>query len=125
MPKGFARTQSQPSIHSPSPRERGLGLRQGYRNKDTPSFKLGCLQVGEQSRCRTHRQQTTTVAQMQSPQSVLKEIENKLHFSKIDFFYNLSVLCMCRTLIFVPQLLTKNRKINIKAVTVTATALFV
>ena len=26
MPKGFARTQSQPSIHSPSPRGRGLGL---------------------------------------------------------------------------------------------------
>ena len=50
------------------------GFRQGCRNKDTPSFKHGCLQVDEQSRCRTHRQQTTTVAQMQSHQSVLKGI---------------------------------------------------
>ena len=57
------------------------GFRQGCRNKDTPSFKHGCLQVVEQSRCRTHRQQTTTVAQKQSQQSVLKGIgiENK-HF---------------------------------------------
>ena len=66
--------QSQQSIHSPSPRGRGLGFRQGCRNKDTPSFKHGCLQVVEQSRCRTHRQQTTTVAQKQSYQSVLKGI---------------------------------------------------
>ena len=64
--------QSQPSIHCLSPRERGF--RQGCRNKDTPSFKHGCLQVVEQSRCRTHRQQTTTVAQRQSHQSVLKGI---------------------------------------------------
>ena len=49
-------------------------VRHGCRNKDTPSFKHGCLQVVEQSRCRTHRQQTTTVAQRQSPQSVLKGI---------------------------------------------------
>ena len=56
-------------------------VRHGCRNKDTPSFKHGCLQVVEQSRCRTHRQQTTTVAQKQSQQSVLKGIgiENK-HF---------------------------------------------
>ena len=64
--------QSQQSIHSPSPW--GRGFRQGCRNKDTPSFKHGCLQVVEQSRCRTHRQQTTTVAQKQSYQSVLKGI---------------------------------------------------
>ena len=64
--------QSQQSIHSPSPR--GRGFRQGCRNKDTPSFEHGCLQVVEQSRCRTHRQQTTTVAQKQSYQSVLKGI---------------------------------------------------
>ena len=31
MPKGFARTQSQPSIHSLSPRGRGLGI--GIENK--------------------------------------------------------------------------------------------
>ena len=68
----IAQMQSQQSIHSPSPW--GRGFRQGCRNKDTPSFKHGCLQVVEQSRCRTHRQQTTTVAQRQSPQSVLKGI---------------------------------------------------
>ena len=39
MPKGFARTQSQPSIHSLS---WGKGaVRQGCRNKDTPSFARG------------------------------------------------------------------------------------
>ena len=78
--------QSQPSIHSLSPGERGF--RQGCRNKDTPSFKHGCLQVVEQSRCRTHRQQTTTVAQRQSHQSVLKGIgiANEHLFIKTDFF---------------------------------------
>ena len=81
--------QSQPSIHSLSPGERGF--RQGCRNKDTPSFKHGCLQVVEQSRCRTHRQQTTTVAQMQSHQSVLKGIGiiNQKFILKTDFFYKL------------------------------------
>ena len=53
---------------------REMGFRQGCQNKDTPSFEHGCLQVVEQSRCRTHRQQTTTVAQKQSHQSVLKGI---------------------------------------------------
>ena len=82
--------QSQPSIHSLSRGERGF--RQGCRNKDTPSFKHGCLQVVEQSRCRTHRQQTTTVAQRQSHQSVLKGIGmiNQKFISKIDFFYKLN-----------------------------------
>ena len=67
------------------------GFRQGCRNKDTPSFKHGCLQVVEQSRCRTHRQQTTTVAQMQRQQSVLKRIwiEDKHFFEKTYFFYKL------------------------------------
>ena len=84
--QGLCRTQSQPSIHSLSPRERGF--RQGCRNKDTPSFKHGCLQVVEQSRCRTHRQQTTTVAQMQSHQSVLKGIGiiNQKFISKNSLF---------------------------------------
>ena len=73
-------------------------VRHGCRNKDTPSFKHGCLQVVEQSRCRTHRQQTTTVAQRQSHQSVLKGIGiiNQKLISKTDFFYKLragSVTC--------------------------------
>ena len=46
----LCRTQSQPSVHSPSPRGRGLGL----------------------------------------------GIENKLHFSKIDFFYKLTAGCATR-----------------------------
>ena len=73
-------TDAEPTKHTqPFTGERGF--RQGCRNKDTPSFKHECLQVVEQSRCRTHRQQTTTVAQKQSQQSVLKGIgiENK-HF---------------------------------------------
>ena len=76
-------------VFTPFPGERGF--RQGCRNKDTPSFKHGCLQVVEQSRCRTHRQQTTTVAQRQSHQSVLKGIGiiNQKFISKTDFFYNL------------------------------------
>ena len=82
--------QSQLSIHSPSPR--GRGFRQGCRNKDTPSFKHGCLQVVEQSRCRTHRQQTTTIAETQSHQSVLKGIGiiNQKFISKTGFSYPIS-----------------------------------
>ena len=92
--QGFARckaSQAYTAFH------RGRGFRQGCRNKDTPSFKHGCLQVVEQSRCRTHRQQTTTVAQKQSPQSVLKGIgiENKHFFEKTDFFYKLMGLTAC------------------------------
>ncbi|OLA09811.1 MAG: hypothetical protein BHW21_02545 [Eubacterium sp. 45_250] len=51
----------------------------------------GRIQVVEQSRCRTHRQQTTTIAQMQSQQSVLKGIgiEDKHFFKKTYFFYKL------------------------------------
>ena len=77
----LCRTQSQPSIHSPSPRGRGLGFRQGCRDRTPKGFMQGRIQVVEQSRCRTHRQQTTTVAQKQSQQSVLNGIgiENK-HF---------------------------------------------
>ena len=79
MPKGFARTQSQPSIHSPSPRGRGSGFRQGCRDRTPKGFMQGCIQVVEHGRCRTHRQQTTTIAETQSPQSLLIGIENK-HF---------------------------------------------
>ena len=100
--QGLCTMQSQPSIHSLSPGERGF--RQGCRNKDTPSFKHGCLQVVEQSRCRTHRQQTTTVAQMQSHQSVLKGIGiiNQKFISKTDFFYKL-VRTAFAVRIFIPQ----------------------
>ena len=83
------RRDASPRIH---PLSGGKGaVRHGCRNKDTPSFKHGCLQVVEQSRCRTHRQQTTTVAQKQSHQSVLKGIGiiNQKLISKTDFFYNL------------------------------------
>ena len=68
------------------------GVRQGCRNKDTPSFKHGCLQVVEQSRCRTHRQQTTTIAETQSHQSVLKGIGiiNQKLISKTGFSYPIS-----------------------------------
>ena len=89
MPKALH--DAEPTKHTqPFTGERGF--RQGRRNKDTPSFKHGCLQVVEQSRCRTHRQQTTTVAQKQSQQSVLKGIgiENKHFFEKTYFFYKLS-----------------------------------
>ena len=82
---------AEPTKHT-QPFTRGRGFRQGCRNKDTPSFKHGCLQVVEQSRCRTHRQQTTTVAQRQSHQSVLKGIGiiNQKFISTIDFFYKLN-----------------------------------
>ena len=72
--------QSQQSIHSPSPRGRGLGFRQGCRDRTPKGSMQGRIQVVEQSRCRTHRQQTTTIAETQSPQSVLKGIE-KFHYS--------------------------------------------
>ena len=93
----IAEMQSQKSIHSPSPRGRGLGFRQGSRDRTPKGSMQGRIQVVEQSRCRTHRQQTTTIAETQSPQSVLIGIENKHFFGKTDFFYSLffqkSVIC--------------------------------
>ena len=77
----IAQMQSQLSIHSPSPRGRGLRFRQGCRDRTPKGFMQGRIQVVEQSRCRTHRQQTTTIAETQSPQSVLIGIENLLYFS--------------------------------------------
>ena len=88
----IAQMQSQQSIHSPSPRGRGLGFRQGCRDRTPKGFMQGRIQVVEQSRCRTHRQQTTTIAETQSPQSVLIGIENKHFFEKTDFFYKLNVI---------------------------------
>ena len=62
----------------------------------------GRIQVVEQSRCRTHRQQTTTIAQMQSQPSIHSPsprgrglglgIENKHFFGKTDFFYSLRII---------------------------------
>ena len=82
----IAQMQSQQSIHSPSPRGRGLGIRQGCRDRTPKGFMQGRIQVVEQSRCRTHRQQTTTIAETQSPQSVLIVIENLLYFYKYRLF---------------------------------------
>ncbi len=82
----LCRTQSQPSIHSPSHGERGLGFRQGCRDRTPKGFMQGRIQVVEQSRCRTHRQQTTTIARTQSPQSVLIGIENLLYFYENRLF---------------------------------------
>ena len=53
----------------------------------------GRIQVVEQSRCRTHRQQTTTIAEMQSPQSVLKGIENLHYFYKNKHFLQAEMFC--------------------------------
>ena len=78
--------QSQLSIHSPSPRGRGLGFRQGCRDRTPKGSMQGRIQVVEQSRCRTHQQQTTTIAETQSPQSVLIGIENLLYFYKYRLF---------------------------------------
>ena len=78
--------QSQLSIHSPSPRGSGLGFRQGCRDRTPKGSMQGRIQVVEQSRCRTHRQQTTTIAETQSPQSVLIGIENLLYFYKYRLF---------------------------------------
>ena len=90
----FGRSPKQGEGGSPiSAPSHGEGVfRQGCRNKDTPSFKHGCLQVVEQSRCRTHRQQTTTIAETQSHQSVLKGIGiiNQKFISKTDFSYPIS-----------------------------------
>ncbi len=58
--------QSQPSIHCLSPRGRGLGIRQGCRDRTPKGF-----------------------AWTQSPQSVLIGIENSHYLIKTDFFYKL------------------------------------
>ena len=61
--KRLCTMQSQPSIHSPSPLGRGLGIRQGCRDRTPKGF-----------------------ARTQSPQSVLKGIENLLYFYKNRLF---------------------------------------
>ena len=61
--QGLCTMQSQPSIHSLSPREMGLGIRQGCRDRTPKGF-----------------------ARTQSPQSVLIGIENLLHFYKNGLF---------------------------------------
>ena len=62
------------------------GFRQGCRDRTPKGFMQGRIQVVEQSRCRTHRQQTTTIAETQSPQSVLIGIENLLYFYENRLF---------------------------------------
>ena len=60
--------------------------RHGRRACMPKGFMQGCIQVVEHGRCRTHRQQTTTIAETQSPQSVLIGIENLLYFYKYRLF---------------------------------------
>ena len=68
--KGLCK-DAKPTKHTqPFTGERGLGIRQGCRDRTPKGFMQGRIQVVEQSRCRTHRQQTTTIAQMQSQQSI-------------------------------------------------------
>ena len=61
--KRLCTMQSQPSIHSPSPRGRGLGIRQGCRDRTPKGF-----------------------ARTQSPQSVLIGIENSHYLIKNRLF---------------------------------------
>ena len=97
-------TDAKPTKHTqPFTRGKGLGIRQGCRDRTPKGFMQGRIQVVEQSRCRTHRQQTTTIAETQSPQSVLIVIENLLYFYT-DFFYKLNPTgCSCRICFIRPQ----------------------
>ena len=78
---------AKPTKHTqPFTGERGLWFRQGCRDRTPKGFMQGRIQVVEQSRCRTHRQQTTTIAETQSPQSVLIGIENSHYLIKNRLF---------------------------------------
>ena len=79
---------------SPFPVGRGLGFRQGCRDRTPQGFMQGCIQVVEHGRCRTHRQQTTTIAETQSPQSVLIGIENLLYFYKKRLFLQAEIMLL-------------------------------
>ena len=84
---------AKPTKHTqPFTGERGLWFRQGCRDRTPKGFMQGRIQVVEQSRCRTHRQQTTTIAETQSPQSVLIGIENLLYFYKNKLFLQAELL---------------------------------
>ena len=84
--KGLCK-DAKPTKHiQPFTGERGLGIRQGCRDRTPKGFMQGCIQVVEQSRCRTHRQQTTTIAETQSPLSVLIGIENSHYLIKNRLF---------------------------------------
>ena len=84
--KGLCK-DAKPTKHiQPFTGERGLGIRQGCRDRTPKGFMQGCIQVVEQSRCRTHRQQTTTIAETQSQQSVLIGIEDSHYLIKNRLF---------------------------------------
>ncbi len=84
---------AKPTKHTqPFTGERGLWFRQGCRDRTPKGFMQGRIQVVEQSRCRTHRQQTTTIAETQSPQSVLIGIENLLYFYKKRLFLQAEIM---------------------------------
>ena len=80
--KGLCK-DAKPTKHTqPFTGERGLGIRQGCRDRTPKGFMQGRIQVVEQSRCRTHRQQTTTIEQMQSQQSIHSLSPGKGAFGK-------------------------------------------
>ena len=85
----IAQMQSQQSIHSPSPRERGLGFRQGCRYRTPKGF-----------------------ARTQSQKSVLKGIENLLHFYKNRLFLQLDSLSPKAVFFMYHCSYQKRRKIN-------------
>jgi|GEM_PF-1995513 len=74
---------AKPTKHTqPFTGERGLWFRQGCRDRTPKGFMQGRIQVVEQSRCRTHRQQTTTIAEMQSQPSIHSFSRGKGGFGK-------------------------------------------
>ena len=84
--KGLCK-DAKPTKHTqPFTGERGLGIRQGCRDRTPKGFMQGRIQVVVCCRCRTHRQQTTTIAETQSPLSVLIGIENSHYLIKNRLF---------------------------------------
>ena len=77
--KTFGKQPKRPCFGDASPR---IFPRHGCRACMPKGSMQGRIQVVEQSRCRTHRQQTTTIAQMQSQQSIHSLSPGKGAFGK-------------------------------------------